>query len=254
MNKQIFRLFLSTLIVLFLSAQAMGRYEFNEPKLRDVWIWDDPGKVGKYSLEEKPGCLSITCEPCKVGENHDVWATRGTAPMMLIEAPEGDYSVETHVKMRKFPMRGYAGIQIIGSEGLGDADFTGPWGHLVIEFYTNREDFKRVRWSFGKEGNPVDAFESQVARDGDEAYLKLVKKGVEWDCYFKEKIGANWKIIGTGELSIGEKYYIGFVVGKARWTGWGEVVADFDYFRSPVFPVEPKLLYVTTLAKIKAGQ
>lgn len=250
-SKQAFGLFICILLTFLVSLQATGRYEFNEADLGNDWIWDDPDGVSAYSLEETPGHLSITCDP----ETHHVWQTRSTAPMMLTKAPAGNYEVETYFKMRKFPICGYAGIQVIGSGGLGDPEFSGPWAHLVIEKQaTQPQTTCRVRWSLSQGEAPANAFEIPVDLGQDEAYMRLVKADTNWDCYFKAEVAAEWQLVGTGQLDPGEEYYIGFVVGKYdRWGGFGKVIADFDYFRSPIFPVEPRLSYITTFGKIKTS-
>lgn len=245
-----FKFFVSELLALALLSllsfigAAYSDDEFDSTTLNQVWIWDDPSKECEWSLTEVPGWLQIICAP---GE-HDVWDFRGPGPMMLAKAPEGNYSVETHIRISVFPDNSYAGLVVIGSEGLGNPKFIGPWGLWRLEVGP------KVNWSFAIKGGANEAF-ARPPGIPDEAYLKLAKVGDDWECYYKEKEGDDWELIGTGTMDIGKKHYVGFNVGN--WDGTSEVKAEFEYFRSPEIkiglPVEPAGKLCASWGRIKVS-
>jgi hypothetical protein len=79
--------------------------------------------------------------------------------------------------------------------------------------------------------------------------------GDDWECYYKEKEGDDWELIGTGNMDIGEEHYVGFNVGN--WGGASEVKAEFEHFRSPeisiILPVEAAAKLCTLWGRIKAS-
>jgi hypothetical protein len=192
--------------------------EFDSQTLNNAWIFASPDKDGKWSLTDKPGWLSIKCP----AGDHDMWDFRGGAPMMAIKAPGDDYIIETHLKISEWPANSYAGIHFLGKDALNDEKSPGPWGHFILCCGTPGSD---IRWQ-----NSVTVEGPKVGLSGQEIYMKIEKKGNDFDSFYKFKEDETWQSVGKGSVDMGKEHYI--CLGTCNWGGTGTVTVEFDYFRS----------------------
>lgn len=231
---------LRILILVCVGITYAGKDDFDSPTLGENWTWDDPDGDDSYSLTEEPGWFRFN-----VGGSEDMWSTdRGEAPLLLRPATEGDYSIETHVKIENQENSTYGALMV----------FKGPGKWIHLELIRNDGD---GRDGVGVEYWPAVAGTNRgknVKLDPDEVYLKIVKTGDDWEFLYKEKEGEDWKTLDTVNLHFDSPVQVGLVA--KTWGGpEGPVVADFDYFRCPelgeVKAVEPVSSLAFTWAKIK---
>ena len=210
--------------------------EFDSPKLRDVWTWDDPDKDDKLSLTEEPGWFRL-----KVGGNEDTWnGVRGNMPMLLQPSPIGDYSMETHVKIDEQQHATYACL-VVWQDGNN-------WLHLELSQETGIDGVFAEHWPGGV-GHKLQKIEP------DEVYLRIERKGNDWNLFYKLNEKEDWLLLDTVTSKIEDSHQVG--IGAKTWGGTeGPLVADFDYFRCSelreVEAVQPHYKLAITWAEIKA--
>jgi hypothetical protein len=217
---------LLALVSLAISSAYADRDEFDSTELDAAWVWDNPAEDSSYDLKEEPGWLKITCS----AGDHDIWDVRSGGPAVLLEAPDDDYTFETHYTT-EIMGNCSVGLVFLNEDAVGDANSPGPWTALFTQV-ANRLDWQHA---IG-----VDAIQANVA-DANNTYVKVEKIGDDWKFLYKQNEDDDWEVIIEGNYDIGGKHYAGMMV--KNWNPGPEISAYFDYVETSwsalASPVEP---------------
>lgn len=214
--------------------------DFDSPRLKEEWTWDDPDGDDEYSLTEESGWFRFYS---KAGENN-IWAqNRSGTPMLLRRAPKGDYSIETHVKIDNQKEFTIAALTVYKAPG--------EWIQLELIRNPQCDGFWVQYWP---KVAGTTAGKCVTHPEPDEAYLKIVKTGDDWEFLYKEKESDDWETLDTVTQHYDLPVQVGFVA-KA-WQN-NDLVCDFDYFYCPelgeVQAVQPYSKLAVTWANIKVA-
>jgi len=213
------------------------RDEFETPELDPAWIWDNPPEDSSYDLEERPGWLKITC----AAGDHDIWDVRSGGPAILVEAPDDDYTFETHYSTEILDNCS-VGLVFLNEDAIGNADSPGPWAALFTQIAT------RLDWQHGV---GVDAIQANVA-DANDPYVKVEKTDDDWKFFYKQNEDDDWEMVIEDTYEIGDKHYAGLMV--KNWSG-PEISAYYDYveisWSALALSVEPAGKLAATWGRIK---
>jgi regulation of enolase protein 1 (concanavalin A-like superfamily) len=203
-----------------LETKVTFRDEFNYTgtDVPSGWVWDNPSGLSGYSWTAKPGSLRLTVSR---PEDIWVWATPKDRVRMYRSTPsEGDWYAETLVTVD----RANHNNRHVGIVVWQDPDnwlLYGPYNQVIrIEgvFKTNPEA-------------PGDAtsFYNESVSNAPSVYLRVVKQGDSYTCYYRTDPKAPW--IRTGKQTRRWKNITVGVMGKSWPGGAGDTAdADFEYF------------------------
>jgi len=211
-NRTFGALTLLACVLMFAPSSYADRDEFEALELGPAWVWDNPADDSSYDLKEQPGWLKMTCAP----GDHDIWDVRSGGPAILIEAPTGDYTFETHYTTEILGNTS-VGLVFLNEDAVGNANSPGPWAALFTQIST------RLDW---QHAIGQDVSQAPVA-DSNNPYIKVEKNGDDWTIYYKETEGDDWDLILQDTYDIGEPHYAGLMV--KNWNPGPEISAFFDY-------------------------
>ena len=192
--------------------------EFDAATLGEQWSWVRPPAASDYRIVD--GSFGFDTQPA------DLFEDSNNASVLVEDAPNGNYVVETRVKL-DLPAEGccqnfvQAGLVIYG----GDDNYL-KLVHVSI-WETRQTEFARelfpVPAGFPRYGNTV------VGPPDEWTYLRIVKQmhaGEEQYTAYTSRDGATWVRGGTWTHNLGQSARIGLVaMGGAGFT------AGFDYVR-----------------------
>jgi arabinan endo-1,5-alpha-L-arabinosidase len=188
--------------------------EFNSPRLHPRWNWERPDLA---EIAFGDGALQFETQPA------DLFGGSNNASVLLTDAPDGDYVVETRVQL-DLPAEGccfnfvQAGLVL-----YGDDDRYLKLVHVSI-FETRQTEFAKERDDappgFPFYGNTV------VGPPGEWTWLRIVRRGDSYRAYTSAD-GETWIRGGVWTHDLGPEASIGLVsMGGAGFT------ARFDYVRT----------------------
>lgn len=187
--------------------------EFNSRVLHPRWSWVRPDAA---STSFNAGALVFPTQAA------DLHGSSDNASVLLTDAPEGDYVVETRVSLDVTPEHCCAFVQA-GLVLYGNDDRYLKHVHVSI-FETRQTEFAKERddapAGYPFYGNTV------VGPPGDWTWLRIVKRGDEYRAYTSAD-GATWIRGGVWTHDLGEDASIGLVS-----MGGSGFVARFDYVRT----------------------
>jgi alpha-N-arabinofuranosidase len=193
---------------------------FDGATLNPRWEWFVPKAGPTYSLKDAPGSLRITLPQSKDGFNH--WNAGGAdkAPLLLTAAPQGDFTVETHLRVVSHgPDSNFHLGLIVGFSRR----FVLAWGPFYAPSLGNPKDKPEI-WC-EPTGQPRYLVDRGDARD---VFLRITKTGRSYAMSLRRSEQAPWVSLGSWE-SIWPARYLGFM-GKTFGDG-PAVIADLDYLK-----------------------
>lgn len=183
-----------------------------EAPLDGAWTWvrEEPNR---WSLSNAPGFMQILLQPDGLG---------GGFPrnLLLLEAPEGEFEIETRLVFEPRSNYQIAALVIYQDDGnalqFGRAYCDGQAVCVGDGLY-----FDKLQGGSTAGENFATALPDTTA-----IYIKLHRKGARFTAFFSED-GDTWQRIGehTSTLSVDS---IGLVAGQSNESA---VYAEFDYFR-----------------------
>lgn len=181
-----------------------------EGTLGEDWSWTNENK-GYWNLTNNPGWLEITALPGHVGDG-------SIKNMLLRNAPDGNYELETHLKFQPTGNFQIAGLLIYESAANHTVFGRAFCGHCPAGdgyYFDMTIDGNFTGENFGTAAPAVDTL-----------YLRLRREGNTYTSYGSED-GTDWQVIGThtSEMS---PMFVGLVSGQAVNTN--PKPAQFDYF------------------------
>ncbi len=201
---------------------ARASDEFRSGSLSGRWEWVRQPASTTYGLEN--GVFRFDTQAA------DLFQEDNSASVLLQDAPNGNYVVETRVRLN-VPAEGccfnfaQAGLVIYG----GDDAFI-KLVHVSI-FNTRQTEFAREQPTPVEGEVPNRYGNTVVGAPGEWTLLRVVKRTVggeeEYTAYTKrDEAGAQWTRGGTWTLALGKDAQIGLVsMGRSGFR------ADFDYVR-----------------------
>jgi len=205
-------------VALLVSKSFRDEFEYTGKDVPSGWAWDNPSGASSFSWTAKPGSLRLTVSR---PEDIWVWATPKDRVRMYRTAPAtGDWYVETQVTVD----RANHNNRHVGIVVWQDPDnwlLYGPYNQVIrIEgvFKVNIEA-------------PGDAtsFYSESVSNAPTVYLRVVKQGDSYTCYYRTDPKSLW--VRTGKQTRKWKDITVGVMGKSWPGGAGDTAdADFEYF------------------------
>lgn len=192
--------------------------DFTTPSLRPQWSWVRPPAVNTYGPTD--GTLRFATQAA------DLFVDTNTASVLTERAPNGDYTVETRVRLDLPPTGCCYDSTQAGLVIYGDDDNYLKLVHVAMGETRQTE--------FAKEESPVPPHyprygNSVIGAPGEWTYLRIVKRThdrEEWYTAYTSGNGAQWTRGGTWTHHLGRTARIGLVaMGGAGFT------ANFDYVR-----------------------
>lgn len=192
--------------------------QFTAPSLNPKWHWVR-NHPHYWSVTTHPGYLRI------ITEATDIWQGYNATPVLLENAPAGDFAISTYVRITPTEDYQQGGIIMYGDDnnyvritygylaGLGcqlgfqaNAHFTGKEHHLT----------------------------SSAKRPG--YFLQLDKRGGTYVGYCSEN-GVAWAQVGTTDQSALHPSQIGLLALNSGANGHvAQIPADFDFFQERTIP------------------
>ncbi|HEM61614.1 MAG TPA: hypothetical protein ENO24_04935, partial [Chloroflexi bacterium] len=172
-----------------------------------TWVREDPSL---WSLSDAPGFLRITLS---------AEGLNGTSNVLLCDAPEGDFAIETMLRLVPSSNFQFAGLLVyqddLNALQLGRGYCAGTevcLGDGIYFDYISSGELEGPNHATAADGQPV-------------TYLRLQREGRTYTGYHSED-GTNWSVIGqhTADLS---GVRVGLVASQAFEA---PAIADFDYF------------------------
>ncbi|MDW8024703.1 MAG: hypothetical protein RMK18_02385, partial [Armatimonadota bacterium] len=203
--------------VVALFATTIGEHftdDFDSPVLHKRWRWHAPAG-GEYSLTANKGWLRISLPKRKGGFNH--WHGVFDAPMLLTDAPERDFAIETRVKLIQHDGANFhTGLVVAHSTKhlIAFGPYCSPslWKMKRPEIWLERTGEGRVAVA------PMKA---------DEAILRIEVSGYELSAFWRAGEDDGWRKVATMHLWFRPK-----MIGLIAKT-WGDeslLTVDFDRF------------------------
>jgi hypothetical protein len=217
MRLQLLIIFVCLVFVVFLPTTSMAgtwRDDFNGTALGPGWKFiNDPNGNSSYKVAN--GWFSINL----VGLN-DIWGGVDNSVKLLRDAPQGDYSLETHIKI----------------DPDKAAKTQNTWTFIVIFDDTNKPS---SNWWYVARGgadevnteyvqNGAGVIQASLKGIGDlDVYLKAEKIGQDYTGYYKVKKDDSWIKVGTYKHTPLNPLKVGLCVKS-----WAvrDMVSNFDYF------------------------
>lgn len=203
-----------------LGAQIGGlSEEFNGATLGSQWQWVREPAAGKYAIEGDT--LRFDTQAA------DLFVNNNTASVLTAPVPQGNYVVETRVKLN-VPEEGCCfNFRQAGLVIYGDDDNYIKLVHVSI-FNTRQTEFakevKPVPAGYPRYGNTV------VGPPSEWTYLRIVKRTMGAEQHYRAYTsmdGVNWERGGVWTHNLGQNARIGLVS-----MGGADFVANFDYVRT----------------------
>lgn len=196
---------------------------FSQGAIDPIYRRFDEGNADEYRIED--GHLKII-----TGLHEDLWGgtpiKRG-APLLLYQAPEGDYEVETFVRSRQI---GHPWLLPNTQMGLFIFHDINNW----IFFGLNKHDFTINGARSRGEGLMVtytnDDYSHILTQHSiaeDFAFLKIKKIGNNVELYWKKQNGENWNFLVGFSLPAEGRHEVGMGV---KTFGYNGTYGYFDYF------------------------
>lgn len=187
-----------------------------EGALGEGWSWTNE-KSDFWNLTSNPGWLEITALPGSVGDE-------GGKNILLRNAPDGNFELETHLKFQPQGNFQIAALVIYESSAnfmqFGRA-FCGPCAAgdgYYFDLYENS--------TFSGENFAVSA------PAADTVYIRLRHEGNTYTSYGSED-GINWQVTGTHTSELSPQF-VGLYAGQA--VNSNPKPAQFDYFMINALP------------------
>jgi hypothetical protein len=180
--------------------------EFTSPSPDPAWTVDNPSSPeSRVTTAERPGYLRIVAT--QSGDGADYWLGSNLRAPVILQAPKGDWELET--KLEFAPSDEYEGA--------------GVW-----------LDGRVAERAFGSAGQQVSCIGAWVPFSATTTYFRIVKKDSTLTGYYSAD-GINWNLGGTANRV---PKSIGLYAVRKNWNPGGDhdAVADFDYLR-----IDPRL-------------
>jgi len=195
------------------SIAGTWRDDFNGTKLGDGWNYTDSNGNSPYKVAD--GWFSIHL----VGHN-DIWGGFDNSVKLLRDAPQGDYTLETHIKI----------------EPDMSAKTQNTWTSVIIFDSTNKPS---ANWWYIARGgadevnteyvqNNAGVIQASLKGIGDtDLYLKGEKVGQKYTGYYKIEKDDEWILVGTFTHSTLNPLKVGLMVKS-----WAirDMVSNYEYF------------------------
>ena len=178
------------------------------------WQWIDADKGFPSSYETKNGVFSL-----KIPSGKDLYGGTMTAPQLL-KAVAGDFEIETRVKFD--PKNSYQGAGLL--------------------IFKDDENYLRLERGFGGVGGGASgirfdrrnnagydaiATPEKFPTEAAEVELKFVRKGKDFQAFWREDENGEWKLVGEYASDYPETVQIGLIgVNTAE-----EITAEFAYIK-----------------------
>lgn len=181
-----------------------------ESALDEEWSWTNENKEF-WNLTNNPGWLEITALPGHVADG-------SMKNLLLRNAPDGNYELETHLKFQPTGNFQIAGLIIYESA----ANFT-VFGRAFCGHCSAGDGYY---FDLTIDGSFTGENFGTSAPATDTLYIRLRREGNTYTSYGSED-GVDWQVIGThtSEMS---PMFVGLVSGQAVNTN--PKPAQFDYF------------------------
>ena len=228
-------------VVLFLLAGCTTYHHSDFTKddyLSADYHWFDEGKTDSYEI--KGGYLKITAKSCQ-----DLWGgspiKRG-APIMWLDAPSGDYDVDSYVIATKYPSGpqnintqvGLFVFQGIENPPYVDVDNWLFFGFTHHDFEKNGDRVQGDGLIVTKTINDSSSIVTEQAWSSDKATLKIAKRGNTWNFYTVQGLlGSVTASFADQKVGMGVKSFDVVPFGmKHDYCGSPHLgVGKFDYFK-----------------------
>ena len=217
MSSRLLAILACLMFMVVLSTASMGgvwRDDFDGAEIGPGWEYTNPPKQCEY--EVAAGFFSLKLE----GAN-DIWGGQDNAAKLLMEAPEGDYSLETHIVIEpdKAAKTANTWTSIIVFD---DTDVPSSNWWYVARGGNNEVNVESCAFNAG-------AINASLKNIGDmELYLKAEKTGKSYTGYYKIKENDKWiKVGGITERDQLDPLKVGLLVKS-----WAvrSMVCNYDYF------------------------
>lgn len=201
---------------------AVWRDDFNGTDIGPDWKFINPSKQCEYKVAD--GWFSIHVE----GVN-DIWGGFDDSAKLLRDAPEGDYTIETHIVIEPDPnnktTNTWTSIIIFDDTNVPSSDW----------WYVSRGGNNEVNVEYAQ--NNAGNIHSNLTGISDmELYLKAEKVGQNYTGYYKIEEDDKWIEVGAYEHTTLNPFKVGFC--DKSWAV-RSIVSSFDYFEIAGDEVEP---------------
>lgn len=216
MRDELLAILVCMILVAFLPINSMGavwRDDFNGTKIGPGWEFINPPKQCTHEVAD--GWFSIHLE----GVN-DIWGGFDDSAKLLRDAPEGDYTIETHIKIEPDPnnktTNTWTAIIIFDNSSAPSADW----------WYVSRGGADEVNVEYAQ--NNAGNIRSSLKGIGDmDLYLKAEKVGQAYTGYYRIAEDDDWITVGSYEHITLNPLKVGFCVKS--WAA-RSMVCSYDYF------------------------
>ena len=188
--------------------------KFEPDGLPKGWQWIDADKGFPSGYETKNGTFSL-----KIPSGKDLFGGTMTAPQLL-KAVAGDFEIETRVKFD--PKNSYQGAGLL--------------------IFKDDDNYLRLERGFGgigggasgirldrrnNQGYDAIATPEKIPTEATEVELKFVRKGKNFQAFWRENEDGEWKLVGEYASDYPETVKIGLIgVNTAE-----EITAEFAYIK-----------------------